>query len=594
MIIIYILFAILLIILFAKISNFNYRLTVLESKFKSNKIDSNIVNNPVPDNGVISSAEVIDISNQAQVNSFGELMQPSQPANHIEPKNNAFFAWLKDDWLLKLGGFLLLIGLGWFTTYAIVNNWIGEFGRITLGISAGILILGLGSWRIKKYLNQGGIFLVVGSAIILLTIFAAREAYNMFTPLFALLLMFLSTAYISLVSVKYNAFSVALSGLVLAFLAPLLTNSPSVNEVGLFSYLFAITLGTIWIVAIRNNWGALIMASLIGVSFYSLPFISSYSYITDTVLVWFAYAFTAVFFLTSIINIILSKENDIKAFLFVAIGNGAFVIWWIMSCVPQEWQSSIIALWMVIFAIGSFIAFSVTKIRGVFYTYAGVALAMLLIATTIELKGEALIIAYLVESLLIPILIYFTTRDIKASTLGSFLIVLPTIMSLNNLDIYYRSDLVLSKDFFVVILTILAILSLGIMYRKIKTRENMINDFYLDNLFLITGSVYAYVLLWSVLHVGIYPEAVAITFSLIIFTIIGLVKYFYGISVNSKTLRNYGGIMIGFVILRLLFIDIWEMEMGVKVFVFILIGILLMSTAFISRKIKSDFVEKIN
>lgn len=39
---------------------------------------------------------------------------------------------------------LLLIGFGWLTTYAFLNNWIGPMGRIALGIIAGSLFILLG------------------------------------------------------------------------------------------------------------------------------------------------------------------------------------------------------------------------------------------------------------------------------------------------------------------------------------------------------------------------------------------------------------------------------------------------------------------
>jgi uncharacterized membrane protein len=572
-----VLLIILFIVAFVKISNLKLRVTILESRLSSKKDGVEVVPN--------NSESPIIVNNTAPI---------IQEVDYGPDTGDKFITWVKDDWMLKLGGLLLLIGLGWFTTYAFMNNWIGEFGRITLGILAGVAVLGLGTWRIKKYINQGGIFLVVGSAIILLTVFAAREYYNMFTPGIALVLMFLSTAYVALVSVKYNAFAVSLSGLVLAFICPLLTNSTTVNEIGLFSYLFVVTLGTIWIVAIKNNWGALIFGSLVGVFLYSLPMFSSSNNNQNDTLLWFAYAFAAVFFLASIINIINSKEADIKSFLWTAVGNGAFLLAWIMAVVSTEWQSLVIAIWMVVFAAGSFIAFGATKIKSVFYVYAGVAVAMLIVATTIELSGAALIVAYTLESFLIPVLIYYATKDVRASTVGSFLIVLPTIMSIGNLDSYYRSSDVLTKDFFVVLLIIVILLALGLMYRKIKGDGEAKTGFHLDNLFLIAGSVYAYFLLWSIFHVGIVSAVTSVTVSLVVITIIGLIKYFYGISVGSKILRNYGGLLIGFVILRLLFIDIWDMEIGPRVIVFILIGVLLMSTAFISRRIKSGFVENTN
>ena len=186
-----------------------------------------------------------------------------------------FGAWIKEDWILKLGALLLLIGFGWLTTYAFLNNWIGPMGRITLGIIAGALILIFGWWRMQKYLHQGSIFLVLGSTVILLTIFAAREFYGFFTPLIALIAMLLSTTFVAIASVKYKTRTLALLSLILAGAAPFLTNSVNPSYVGLFSYLFVICLGAIWIVAL-TGWRALTPASLIIVTLYSLPHLTSY------------------------------------------------------------------------------------------------------------------------------------------------------------------------------------------------------------------------------------------------------------------------------------------------------------------------------
>jgi hypothetical protein len=108
-------------------------------------------------------------------------------------------AWLKEDWLLKLGAALLIIGFGWFTNYAFVNNWVGPVGRVTLGLIAGALFLILGWWRIRSFVYQGGIFLALGSTIILITVYAARVVLDLFDPASALGIMFLSTAKVHLV-----------------------------------------------------------------------------------------------------------------------------------------------------------------------------------------------------------------------------------------------------------------------------------------------------------------------------------------------------------------------------------------------------------
>jgi len=556
---------ILFIVVFVKLSNLKFRLMVLENKLS-----------PQPKEAV-PTADLASAPAPVSAESFA-------PAVTSE---NKFVTWLKDDWLLKLGGFLLLIGLGWFATYAFMNNWIGPAGRITLGIAAGILILIIGTFRIRKYINQGGIFLVLGSATILLTVFAACEVYDMFNYTMALGIMFLSSAYVALVSVKYKSFAVALSGLVLSVAAPLLAGG-SDDRIVLFAYLMVVVLGVIWIVAIRKNWGAMVFASLISVFLYSLPvLLDGYKNNESASLLNFSYAFTLVFFISSLISIIKSHESDIKAFLWTAILNGLFVLVWVMTFADKDWQSLIISIWMVIFAAGAFILFAGTKIRNVFYVYAVVAVAMLATATAVELEGAALTIAYTIESALIPILIYFTTKDLKASATSSFLLIGPIILSLGNLERYYRSNLVISEDFFVLALLSIALICLGLMFKRVK-KSLQVLDLNIDNVWLIVGSVYLYTLIWTTLHIAMREDyAVATTIALIIFTVVGLVKYFYGISIGSRILRNYGGIFLGLVVLRLIFIDVWDMEMSVRIVVFVLVGLLLISTAFISKKIKN-------
>lgn len=564
---------------FIKISNLKERVLKLERLVGSKQSISKI-NQEIP-----LKQQTAEVHSQAGVENKPEM------ENKENTVGDDFVNWLKEDWLLKLGGLLLLIGFGWFTTYAFMHDWIGEVGRIMLGLLAGVLVLGLGSWRINKYLNQGGIFLVIGSAIILLVVFAARGMYEMFTPSIALIIMFMSTAYISLMSVKHNSFAVALSGLVLSAIAPLLTNSAN-NDFALFSYLIVVVLGTLWIVMIKKQWGNLIFASLVTVGLYSLPFISNPSRYADTesYLLIFAYIFTAIFFVSSIINILVSKQDDIKSFLFVAVGNGIFILSWILSFVTDELRGLTIAFWMVLFAVGAFVLFSITKIRECFYVYAGVAVAMLATATAVELNGAALTVAYIIEGAIIPLLVYVTTKELRASVIASFVLIAPVIMSVTNITGYFSSRFVFSGDFFVILLMAIVLVAVGIMYKNIKStqKENVdINN--IDNVFVIAGSVYAYILLWIAIHIGVDNYSSATTLSLIIFTIIGLVKYFYGISIGSKTLRNYGGLFLGLVVLRLLIIDVWSMNMSMKIIVFFLVGLLLMSTAFIGKKIKSGF-----
>jgi len=519
--------------------------------------------------------------------SSAQISQPAVVSVQTWPTlSEKFVEWLKEDWLLKLGAMLLLIGFGWLTTYAFLNNWIGPMGRIALGIVAGAAFILLGWWRIKNYITQGGIFLVLGSTTILLTIFAARAVYDFFTPFSALIVMFLSTAFVALASIKYNSRALSLLSLTLAGIAPLLTKAPTTDHIGLFAYLFVVILGAIWIVALTGQ-RELTVASLIIISAYSAPHLlspSSFPLVDIQTLLLFAYAFAALFFLTNTAGILKLKGKEIIHDLVTAAGNGLFLLAWIMLAAQDEWKSLIIAAWMVVFAVGAFLIFRITQRREPFYVYAGVGIAMLAAATSAELSGATLTIAYTIESGIIAFIAYTILRDIKIAERISLLLVGPVILSISSITSRAWATSVIHKDFFVLFILGLTLLGLGAFFlRRVKEIEDKEPQQFNATL-LIVGSAYAYIILWLSLHAGLQNDNTAVMISLVIYTIIGLIAYFYGLTNEKRGLRLYGGALVGFVVGRLFLVDIWRMELAGRIVTFFLIGALLVSTAFLGRK----------
>lgn len=497
-----------------------------------------------------------------------------------------FAAWLKEDWLLKLGAFLLLIGFGWLTSYAFLNNWIGPMGRITMGLVAGALFLLLGWFRIPKYQHQGAVFLVLGSTTILLTLFAAREIYDFFTPLSALVVMFLSTAFVAFASVIHKRPSLSLASLLLAGIAPLLTNSPTPNYIGLFTYLFIVVLGAIWITTITQR-RELTSAALILIIFYSLPhLVSIHSPSTDIpILLLFAYGFALLFFITNTIGILQLKDKEIIPDLITAAGNGLLLLAWIMTAAPDEWKSLIIAAWMIVFAAGAFVLYKITQRKEPFYVHAGIGVAMLAAATSAELQGATLTIAYTVEVAMISFVVYAVLQNIRIALRSTLLLAFPMLLSLTSLYSYAWTTGVFHKDFFVLLVLGITLLGLGVFF--LPYANNEIDDKepkQMSVLLLIIGSLYMYTLLWLSLQAGLQNNDTAVTISLIIYTIIGLASYLYGTTNQIKGFRLYGGTLLGGVVARLLLVDVWGMELTGKIITFFLIGTLLVSTAFLGKK----------
>jgi uncharacterized membrane protein len=506
------------------------------------------------------------------------LPQPAVERSVSEPSVN-FGDWIKEDWIVKLGALLLLIGFGWLATYAFMNNWIGPMGRIILGIMAGVVFLIVGAFRIQKHQNQGEVFSVLGSTVILVTTFAARMYYGFFDPLMALALMFMSVVFVAFIGVRYKSKYLPLISLILAGIAPLLTHAATVNYVSLFTYLVLVVLGVIWVVAITGQ-RSLVSASLLLVFFYSLP----HFFGGNSELLLFAYLFTIIFFVSNIISIIKSETKEMSFNMLTAGMNGLFLLCWVLSTEQEEFKSLIIAAWMLVFAIGAFLVFQKTGKKEPFYVYALASISMLAAATALELSGNTLLIAYSIESMIISISIYFIMKEVAPAEGFAALLIGPVVLSIGTIYSYAIQPEPLTKEFFSLIIVTAAVMGTGLFFwDKAKAANNkectQINDF-----LVILGSGYIYLLIWMFFGKLIEATDMAATVSLIIYTIIGLSVYFYGVWEEKKGFRIYGQALLALIVLRLLIVDISNMEIAGKIITFFLIGALLISTAFIEKR----------
>ena len=537
--------------------NLRNRISNLEELVKSKGLESS----SLPQSKITTQPNQIG---QAPIIPASPIIFTTPPVEKGESSFDKFTNWLKDDWPLKFGVLLLLFGFGWFTTYAFAHNWVGPMGRITIGIIAGVFFLFVGNWRIKKFLHQGGAFLVLGSTTILLTIYAAREIYEFFTPFVALVVMFLSTAFVAFVSVKYNNRALALSSLILAGIAPLLTKAPSNDYVSLFAYLLVVIIGAIWITALTGR-RELTTAALILVVFYSLPHLLFYASSDKGTLLLFAYAFASLFFLTNISGLLKLKDKEISPDIVTAAGNGLFLLAWILNAAQDEWKGIIISTWMIVFVSGSYLIYKFNNKKYSFYTYAGLGVAMLAAATSAELGGASLTIAYAIESGIVSMVIYFALKDLRVASRASLFLAGSIFLSLESWSSGAWLTGAFHKDFFVLLVLGAISFILGLFFWQ-KHRE-MDDEEILDvgPALIIIGSVYAYALIWKTLHSTLADGDIAIMISLVIYTIVGIFVYFYGKLENRNYFRVYGGILLGCVIARLFVVDVWNMELTGKI-----------------------------
>lgn len=514
-------------------------------------------------------------------NMYGDQFVPEIP--HTE---SAFSVWIKQDFLVKLGAFLLLIALGWFVSYAFANNWIGPVGRITLGIVAGIIVMSIGVVRINTYASQGAIFTVLGSTTILLTLFAARGIYDFFTPASALIFMFLTVAFVAFVSVRYQREQLAIASLLLGAIAPLLTNTPAPDITGLSLYLLALVIGTLWVVY-RLQSSILTPLSLLIVFLHGIPYLDALSYSDQLLGLMFSFVFTMVFFITNIISILQNQIEKANPYhYFTAMGTSFYLLCWTMVAAPAIWQTPLYLIWMLVFATGSFLVYIKTDNRIPFYIYGGVALTLLAAATADLFDGAVLTVVYAAELAILIVLANNVVYNSLVARRVALLYVGLGMLSLQHIQFLSGYGTFTMEDLFALLAVTISLGISGVSLARTKPDITDIQDQLQPGTTLISiAFLYLGVIIWLVLHQNL-PAGEATTISLVIYTIAGLFLYIQGRAQSHSNLMFAGKVIIGGVVLRLLLVDVWQLAITERIIVFFIIGVLLLSTAFLKQKPK--------
>lgn len=518
-----------------------------------------------------------------------------------------FIAWCKEDLLMKLGGLLMVLGCAWFVSYAVAEGWIGEMGRIFIGIVIGYLVMGLGWYRMKTFITQGSILMVTGAAVVILTFFAARELYDFFDPVMVLTIMFFTSSVLGLYALTYNYKPLAYANVCLAAIAPLLTNSPHPTLVGLMSYLLVLSAGAVW-VAVYTGWRELVLISLGIVFLYSISFASDMGVGSRWLVeadagLLLSFVFTGLYFVVSLFGMQRSVTHRVSD-LVTALASGAFLLMWVMSAGDPSFQSLYLIAWTLLFALGAYIAVRRGAPLSFFYSYVGTGVVLLGVATSIELSGPSLTVAFIIEAALVLLLGYTITRRAESIPLLAVPSIVPLFLALgsvgseswNTCARTYRGECVsvfstfgnvLHADAFVLVLITLTSFGVGAFF-ALRDRDHsgvahaIVQQarwagYGIAGLFLTT-------LGWLV------PGALSLwqpfgTFaSLFVYTLVAAVLYL-GVQNAQRDAwkRTVAGFLFGFVVMRLLFVDVWNMELGMRVVTFIVIGCLLMFVAWVER-----------
>ncbi|HSE18510.1 MAG TPA: DUF2339 domain-containing protein [Pyrinomonadaceae bacterium] len=174
-----------------------------------------------------------------------------------EPKLNAFEleSMIGRRWVGWVAILLILFATAFFLKYAFDNRWIGELGRVSIGIAFGIAMAAGGfryhqrGWRIFSQILMAG-----GIVLLYLSTYAAFGYYHLVGQKTAFAFLAILIAEAAAIALVYNAPAIAIMALIGGLLTPVLLHSDRDQYRSFFTYLVVLDAGAL---ALLKHWRGL-------------------------------------------------------------------------------------------------------------------------------------------------------------------------------------------------------------------------------------------------------------------------------------------------------------------------------------------------
>src|SRR5579864_5707860 len=178
-------------------------------------------------------------------------LPPPRPPEPDQPRE--FETQVGLTWISRIGAVTLVFAVAFIFKYAVDNQWIGETGRVVLGILAGLACVGAGDfiWRRGQQTYAQAIS-GLGIAILYLSFYASFAFYHLLPQSIPFALMTLTTALAGALALRYDAPAIAALGLVGGYLTPVLLSTGEDRPVVFLGYILLLDLGALALARARK------------------------------------------------------------------------------------------------------------------------------------------------------------------------------------------------------------------------------------------------------------------------------------------------------------------------------------------------------
>src|ERR1041385_1862886 len=307
-------------------------------------------------------------------------------------------------WIGWVAVLLILFATAFFLKYAFDNRWIGELGRVSIGIAFGIgMCLGgfryqQRGWRIfSQILTPGGIVLLY------LSTYAAFGYYHLVgqTTAFAFLAILIAEA--AALALVYNAPAIAIMALIGGLLTPVLLHSDRDQYRSFFTYLVVLDAGTL---ALLKHWRGLSSIAYYGTQLLFWAWYNENYHLQNRgAVLAFQAAIFVLFLLAHLVRELLRREAPTLEDAMLLLAN-PFVFfattYHLFNSTHHDWMGAFAIIMALLYAgIAKLLLTRGVQSRREILLLIAVALTFVTIAIPIQLQSNWITIAWAVEGVAI-------------------------------------------------------------------------------------------------------------------------------------------------------------------------------------------------
>src|SRR5215216_206238 len=299
---------------------------------------------------------------------------------------------------------LILFATAFFLKYAFDNRWIGELGRVGIGITLGIAMCLAGyryqqkGWRIfSQILTAGGIVLLY------LSNYAAFGYYHLVGQKTAFAFLAILVAEAAALSLVYSAPAIAIMALVGGFLTPLLLHSDRDQYRSFFVYIFVLDAGAL---ALLKHWRGLSSVAYFGTQLlFWIWYDQNYHHQKRGAVLVFQTAIFLLFLLAHLARELIRRETaTLEDALLLLVNPFVFyaTAYHLLNPTHHDWMGAFaIGMALLYAGIAKILLSRGVKSRREILLLIAVALTFVTIAIPIQLRSNWITIAWAVEGVAI-------------------------------------------------------------------------------------------------------------------------------------------------------------------------------------------------